>query len=80
MAEFAQIFTQLRGIDLPVVDRTGLAGTFDLVLKFAPSVTREGDGAALFAIIQNQLGLRLVRAKAPMDVVVIDRAEKPSEN
>jgi uncharacterized protein (TIGR03435 family) len=80
MAEFAQMLTQLRGIDLPVVDRTGITGTFDIVLKSAPSAAREADSAALFAIIQEQLGLKLAPAKAPMEVVVIDHAEKPSEN
>jgi uncharacterized protein (TIGR03435 family) len=80
MAEFAQMLTQLRGIDLPVVDRTGIAGTFDIVLKSAPSATRDADSAALFAIIQEQLGLKLAPSKAPIEVVVIDHAEKPSEN
>jgi uncharacterized protein (TIGR03435 family) len=80
MAEFAQMLAQLRGIDMPVIDRTGIAGTFDIVLKSAPSAIREGDGAALFAIIQSQLGLKLLSAKAPMDVVVVDRAAKPAEN
>ena len=80
MAEFAQMLTQLRGIDLPVVDRTGITGTFDIVLKSAPSAAREADSAALFAIIQEQLGLKLAPAKAPMEVWVIDHAEKPSEN
>lgn len=79
-AEFAQMLSQLRGIDLPVIDRTGITGTFDIVLKSAPSVNREGDSAALFAIIQEQLGLKLVAAKAPIEVVVIDHAEKPSKN
>jgi uncharacterized protein (TIGR03435 family) len=80
MAEFAQMLTQLRGIDLPVVDHTGITGTFDIVLKSAPSAAREADSAALFAIIQEQLGLKLAPAKAPMEVWVIDHAEKPSEN
>jgi uncharacterized protein (TIGR03435 family) len=80
MAEFARMLTQLRGIDLPVVDRTGITGTFDIVLKSAPSAAREADSGALFAIIQEQLGLKLAPAKAPIEVVVIDYAEKPSEN
>ena len=80
MAELAQMLTQLRGIDLPVVDRTGIMGTFDIVLKSAPSAAREADSAALFTIIQEQLGLKLAPAKAPMEVWVIDHAEKPSEN
>jgi uncharacterized protein (TIGR03435 family) len=80
MAEFAQVLTQLRGIDLPVVDHTGITGTFDIVLKSAPNATREADTGALFAIIQEQLGLRLASAKAPFEVLVIDHVEKPDEN
>jgi uncharacterized protein (TIGR03435 family) len=80
MTEFARMLTQLRGIDLPVVDRTGIAGTFDIALKSAPSANREGDSATLFAIIQEQLGLKLAAAKAPIEVVVVDHAERPSQN
>jgi uncharacterized protein (TIGR03435 family) len=80
MPEFAAKLSQLRGIDLPVVDRTGIKGTFDLVLKSAATAAREADGAALFAIVQEQLGLKLEPAKAAFDVIVIDRAEKPSVN
>lgn len=78
--EFAAKFSQLNGVDLPVVDRTGIQGTFDIVLKSAATAAREGDGAALFAIVQDQLGLKLEPAKAPFDVIVIDHAEKPSAN
>jgi uncharacterized protein (TIGR03435 family) len=80
MTEFAQMLAQLRGIELPVVDRTGITGNFDIVLKSAPSLAREGDTAGLFAIIPEQLGLKLVAAKAPIEVIVIDHAERPSEN
>ena len=80
MAEFAQMLAQLRGIELPVVDRTGIVGNFDIVLKSGPSLAREGDTAGLFALIPAQLGLKLVSAKAPIEVIVIDHTEKPSEN
>lgn len=80
MAEFARMFGQLRGIDLPVVDRTGISGTFDIALKSAPSAAREADTAALFTILQEQLGLKLTASKAPFEVLVIDHAEKPSAN
>jgi uncharacterized protein (TIGR03435 family) len=80
MAEFARMLSQLRGIELPVIDRTGIAGTFDLVLKSAPSAAREADRGGLFALIQEQLGLRLAPAKAPFDVLVIDHAERPDAN
>lgn len=80
LADFAGMLMQLRGIDLPIVDHTGIPGRYDLMLKSAPSATREADTSLLFALIQDQLGLRLVSGKAPMDVLVIDHAGKPSEN
>ncbi|MDR3699645.1 MAG: TIGR03435 family protein [Candidatus Sulfopaludibacter sp.] len=80
LAEFGQMFGRLRGIDLPVVDRTGIAGTYDIVLKSAPAAAREGDLGALFAIVQEQLGLKLIPAKAPFEVFIVDHAERPSEN
>jgi uncharacterized protein (TIGR03435 family) len=80
LAEFAGKLSQLNGIDLPVVDRTGIPGSFDILLKSAPRAARDGDSATLFALIQEQLGLRLVAAKAPFDVIVIDRVERPSGN
>ena len=80
LPHFAEMFSQLRGVDLPVVDRTGIAGTYDLILKGAPDAAREGDGATLFRIVEDQLGLKLQPAKAAFDVIVIDHAEKPSGN
>jgi uncharacterized protein (TIGR03435 family) len=78
--QFARMLAQLRVIDLPIVDRTSLAGTFDIVLKSAPSLTRDGDAAGVFALLPAQLGLRLVAAKAPMEVLVIDRSAPPTAN
>jgi uncharacterized protein (TIGR03435 family) len=63
-----------------VVDRTGIKGTFDLVLKSAATAAREADGATLFALLEEQFGLKLEPAKAPFAVIVIDHAEKPSAN
>jgi uncharacterized protein (TIGR03435 family) len=80
LADFAQMLAKLQGVDLPVVDRTGIAGTYDIVLKGAPAAAREADTAALFTIVQEQLGLELTSAKAPFDIVIIDHAEKPSQN
>ena len=80
MPEFAAMLMQLRGVDLPVVDHTGITGTFDIELKSAPAATRDANTAALFDIIQDQLGLKLKSAKAPIEILVIDHAEKPSGN
>jgi uncharacterized protein (TIGR03435 family) len=79
---------QRLALDRPVVDRTGITGTYDIELAF----TREDsnslgmrqlpDSAApnLFTALEQQLGLKLEGVKAPVDVLVIDRAEPPSEN
>jgi uncharacterized protein (TIGR03435 family) len=80
MAEFGRMLSQLRGIELPVIDRTGIPGSFDLTLKSAPSAAREADRGGLFALIQEQLGLRLIPAKAPFEVLIIDHAERPEVN
>jgi len=80
MAEFAAKLSLLRGMDRPVVDQTGIAGYFDIVLKGAASAILQPDGPSLFTLIPEQLGLKLVATKAPVEIVVIDRAEKASEN
>jgi len=63
----------------PVVDRTGLTGKYDFRLVYSPEM---GDttGPSIFTALQEQLGLKLESAKGPVEVVVIDRAEKPSKN
>lgn len=80
MAEFAQQLTELRGIDLPVVDRTGIPGVYDITLKSAAAAVRDPNGPSLLTLVREQLGLRLVAAKDPIEVVVIDCAEEPSGN
>jgi uncharacterized protein (TIGR03435 family) len=66
----------------PVVDRTGLSGEFNFELEFAPPDAPAADSSApsVFTAVQEQLGLKLESAKVPAEIVVIDRAEKPSEN
>ena len=61
----------------PVVDRTGLTGPFDLELKWSPDQT-DTTGPSLFTAIQEQLGLKLESQRAPVDVLVIDRLERPT--
>ena len=75
-----------------VQDKTGLAGYYDFKLDWTPdemqskglerpdvAATEEG-GASIFAAIQEQLGLKLESKRGPVEVLVIDRAEKPTEN
>src|SRR5262249_35544211 len=80
LAESARMCAQLRGIDLPILDHTGIPGTFDLALKSAPAAAREADTGAFFTILRDQLGLRLATDKAPFEVLVIDQAAAPTPN
>jgi len=80
VTDFAAKLSLLRGIELPVIDRTGIKGVFDITLKSAASALLQPDGPSLFTLVQEQLGLRLVAAKAPVEVLVIEHVGKPSEN
>lgn len=66
-----------------VVDRTGLSGKWDFFVTYAPSnltAGRASDEPDLFTAIQEQLGLKLESTQGPVNVFVIDRLERPSEN
>jgi uncharacterized protein (TIGR03435 family) len=71
--------------DRIVVDKTGYKKTFDVKLTWSPDPDA-GDkndtpeGPSLFTAVQEQLGLRLEAAKAPVEVIVVDHIEKPTEN
>ena len=88
MADFARALTNAVGS--VVVDKTGLTQKFDVRVEFssragmgkpgAPPPEPEASGFSLFSAIERQLGLRLERAKGPVEVLVIERAERPSAN
>jgi uncharacterized protein (TIGR03435 family) len=71
-----------RGISIPsgrpVIDRTGLRGRFDAELHWAPTEAVASDQPSIFTAVQEQLGLKLVPDRAPIEVLIIDRAEPPS--
>jgi uncharacterized protein (TIGR03435 family) len=90
MANFA-MFLQRFVLDRPAVDQTGIAGHFDLVLRWTPDNFRAGGKLgdspedvpalpSLFTAMKEQLGLKLQPTKAATDVFLIDRVEQPSEN
>ena len=95
-ATIAEVASVLQGsvLDKPIVDQTGLTGKYDFTLKFTPDASQmTGFGGApppppdnveappdIFAAFQQQLGLKLESTKAPADVIVIDKVEKPSAN
>jgi uncharacterized protein (TIGR03435 family) len=79
-------------LDRPVVDLTRLSGIFDFTLEFAPiagpgsepgttgSASDQPALPSMFTALEEQLGLKLESRKGPVDVIVIDHVEKPSEN
>ena len=70
-------------LDRPVVDHTGLQGRYDFGLKFSKDDANTADPNApprIFTAIQEQVGLKLEPVKAPADVLVIDKIERPSAN
>ena len=82
---------QLSVLDRPVVDKTGLTGRYDVLIDFSPDNSEfnghpppprqtANPAPGLFDAIQQQLGLKLSAEKAQVEVVVIDKVEKPSEN
>jgi len=75
-------------LDLPVFDRTGIDGRFDFALKLATNPdelkhTLEGmeQGPSIFVFFQDQLGLKLEARKGPVEILIVESAEKiPAEN
>jgi len=76
-------------LDRAVVDNTGLSGTYDFDLEWTPDESQfagqlprsvESTRPGLFAAMQEQLGLRLEATRGPVQALVIDRVERPSEN
>jgi uncharacterized protein (TIGR03435 family) len=63
-----------------VVDKTGLAGVYDWVLEWDPDPTVESTRPSLFTALQQQLGIRLEAQRGPVETLVIDSANRPSEN
>jgi len=62
----------------PVINRTGLDGLYDIDLEWAP--TPDAAGLSIFTAVEEQLGLKLESGTAPLDVVVVERIERPTEN
>jgi uncharacterized protein (TIGR03435 family) len=79
---FAQVLA--RKLDLPVVNQTGLTDIFNFKLHWTPDSVpvsqQTADDVSIFAALQQQLGLHLRSAKAPVEVLVIDHIERPTAN
>jgi len=93
LGEFSKVLRVL--VDRPVIDKTGITGRFDIRVKFSregtaldgirlnegPSTAADPTGTpSIFVALQDELGLRLESGRGPVDTLVIDHIEKPSEN
>jgi uncharacterized protein (TIGR03435 family) len=91
MAQLADALTQELSKELgrPVIDKTGIQGRYDFALKWTPetdadvgtnSAVSPDSGPSIFTAIQEQMGLKLESTKGPVQVLVIDHVEMPTEN
>jgi uncharacterized protein (TIGR03435 family) len=92
MSDFTGFALQGSVLDRPVLNQTGIKGRYDFTLTWtvlgtefggavrSPPGTSDNPPPNLFTAIQEQLGLKLDAMKAPADVMVIDKVEKPSPN
>jgi uncharacterized protein (TIGR03435 family) len=86
MAQFAGGTLGHAELGRPVIDRTGLAGQFDIHFEFRSDLATPLDGSeaqdspgSIFSAMR-ELGLKLAAGKAPVDVLVVERINRPTEN
>ena len=88
LSQFSEALGRL--LDRPVIDRTGLTGTFDVVLAFSPEGTLEllvppgtqprpdPNAPSIFTALREQLGLKLESGRGAVDVLVVDSVQRPT--
>jgi uncharacterized protein (TIGR03435 family) len=85
MQQIVNTFSGMGALGRPVVDQTGLTGTFDWVMEFIDE--REGhtpppdaEGLNFAQALEKQAGMKLVATKAPFQFLIVDHLERPTEN
>ena len=63
-----------------VVDKTDIDGPMDFTLQWAPDGSTDTEAPSIFTAVREQLGLKLEPTRGPVDVLVVDGAERPTEN
>ena len=89
MSVIADWLTGSGEADRPIVDRTGLSGTFDFVLEFdseslgregVSSAARDDSGPTFMEAMKEQLGLQVEKQEGSISIFVVENAEYPSAN
>jgi uncharacterized protein (TIGR03435 family) len=82
MQELVDLYSKF--MDRPLVDRTGLKERYDFTMEYentdAPGPFTGPAGPAIFKAFEEQAGLRLAVTKGPVQVLVIDRVDRPEAN
>lgn len=64
-----------RPLDSPVQDRTGLRGSYDVTLDYRTMTSDDVSLPSIFTALEEQLGLKVIRAKVPVSVLVVDHVD-----
>jgi uncharacterized protein (TIGR03435 family) len=84
MTDLAQTITNILFVDRPILDKTGITGTYDYRIEATPEFrinnNPELSDISVFTAVQEQLGLKLEPQKGPIEILVVDHIEKPSAN
>jgi len=78
LAQFAEGLSGLAAIDRPVLDKTGIAGIYDITLKSAARAMLE-DPSSIFSAIEN-IGFALESRRGQVETLIVDHAERPKGN
>lgn len=90
MEVISQALTFIGGLDHPLIDQTGLPGNYDFFIKWSPassSIAPSDAGATsnlevptFLEALHEQLGMKIVSTRAPVEYLIVDHVERPSEN
>lgn len=89
METIVSTFSGLGNLDRPIIDHTGLTGTYDWHIEFLPELPPDAHipgrppdafGPSFTEAVRNQLGIKLVPEKGPYDFLIVDHIEQPTEN
>jgi uncharacterized protein (TIGR03435 family) len=76
MSRFATVLAQF--VNRIVVDRTGLAGGHNAKMTWTPNPNAETSGPSLFTALQEQLGLKLESARGPVEILRVEKIDRPT--
>lgn len=78
MPQLAEHLSDLFAFDRPVLDKTAIDGAFDITLPSAAAAMRENPDSIFGAV--ESIGFRLNARKSPVEILIVDHAEQPSQN